>query len=292
MAGPFDLYTNLPELSWRGIVAPCIECPFDCSQDLAPRRYPYVDGEAHDPTGRGPYTVKAKVVFSNTIDQAAFPGKLRDFLNALEKRGSDTLVHPILGQFEAVVATWGAEVNAQERGAIVLNVTWVEDLFDPAAPQVILILGNIPAGSYATAGGSAMTSLGLSVPSSLGAASFSAAVTNLESLEVGSLEYERACKRIGGAADAVVIDANRLTAPEAWVAVDIFEALAVNMLDRVNESQAKRMRGTAQVTLTAPTSLDAFAISVGNKLEEVLALNASRITSPLVPKGASLTYYA
>ncbi len=291
MPGPYDLYVGLPELSWRNIIVTALEAPFECSQDLAARRYPYVDGEGHDPTGRGPYVVRAKVVFSNTIDPTHFPTKCRDFHNALEKRGSDTLVHPILGQFEAVVATWGAEVNAQERGAIVLNVTWVEDLDDPAAPQVILLLGNVSTAAYASAGGSAMTSLGLSVPSSLGAATFFAAVTSLNSLTVGSLEYERACKRIGGAADTVVIEANRLPNADAWVAVDIFEALAVNMLERVTESQAKRLRGTAQVTLTAPTSLDAFAVSVGNKLEEVLVLNASRITSPLVPKGASLTYY-
>ncbi len=104
MSGAYDWIGNLQEIMWGGLTASCLETSFDGGHDQAERKYPYVDGAAHDNTGRTPYSIRATLVFNNTIASDLLPARLEKWLDALENGKIDGLSHPVLGNMFARVA--------------------------------------------------------------------------------------------------------------------------------------------------------------------------------------------
>ena len=118
MSGAYDWIGNLQEITWGALTAPCIETSFDGGHDQAERKYPYVDGAAHDNTGRTPYSIRATLVFNNTIASDLLPARLEKWLDALENGKIDGLSHPVLGNMFARVMTWSAPRRQFLRGCL------------------------------------------------------------------------------------------------------------------------------------------------------------------------------
>jgi len=288
----YDVVSNLRQLSWRGVTAACLTTDFSFTQRQAKREYPYVDGESHDHTGRGSYQVTAELIFSNTIERGAIPDKLETWIANVEAGSIGKLQHPVLGEFDARVVSVNGKVDpSKDRAGIILSVTWTESIPDPTqSPQ--FFLGAVPTATYGKSLDEAIAAAGVgSVPTSLGHSTYQSAVQNVNTLPVGSLQYEQECRRIAGICDGVAVEVRALDTNRYWPVVDLAETLSQALYEKAALSASKRLRGTAIEVVQSDTTLDAFATRVGNAFDDVLALNVARITSPRVPRGTALTYY-
>lgn len=292
MSGAYDWIGNLQEITWGALTAPCLETSFDGGHDQAERKYPYVDGAAHDNTGRTPYSIRATLVFNNTIASDLLPARLEKWLDSLENGKIDGLSHPVLGNMFARVMTWSATVDpSKDRGGITLQVTWVESFFDPTELTVRLPGTELSPKVYGKALDQAMQLTGYSVPEGLGFESFELAVNNLSTLPTQSLDYTREAERIAGYADTVslqvaVKDLLR-DVPVEWLS----ECLTMGLRAQAATGASQNYRNVQQITLPNDISLDAFAKLYGNTFEDALGLNSGLVTGPIIKAGTSLAFY-
>jgi hypothetical protein len=292
MSGAYDWIGNLQEITWGALTAPCLETSFDGGHDQAERKYPYVDGAAHDNTGRTPYSIRATLVFNNTIASDLLPARLEKWLDSLENGKIDGLSHPVLGNMFARVMTWSATVDpSKDRGGITLQVTWVESFFDPTELTVRLPGSELSPKVYGKALDQAMQLTGYSVPEGLGFESFELAVNNLSTLPTQSLDYTREAERIAGYADTVslqvaVKDLLR-DVPVEWLS----ECLTMGLRAQAATGASQNYRNVQQITLPNDISLDAFAKLYGNTFEDALGLNSGLVTGPIIKAGTSLAFY-
>lgn len=293
MSGAYDWIGNLQEIMWGGLTAPCLETSFDGGHDQAERKYPYVDGAAHDNTGRTPYSVRATLVFNNTIASDLLPARLQKWLDALENGKIDGLSHPVLGNIFARVMTWSATVDpSKDRGGITLQVTWAESFFDPTELTVRLPGTELSPKVYGKALDQAMALTSYTVPDGLGFESFEGAVNNLNTLPKQSLDYTREAERIAGYADTVSLEvAVRDLLRDVPVGY-LSEALTMGLRAQAATGASEKYRNVQQRTLPYDVSLDAFALQAGNTFEDVLGLNASLITGPMIKAGTAISFYA
>lgn len=292
MSGVYDYVSGLQEVTWNGISAPCLDTSFDGGHDQAERKYPYVDGAGHDNTGRNPYQVKATLLFNNTIAPDLLPARLERWIQALENGGIGYLQHPVLGNFAARVMTWSARVDpTQDRGGFRLDVQWTESLVDPTAVNVRTQGNQL---SYKGLGYSldqALEDIEYQVPTSLGSSSFEGALNKMETLPRESLEFQREAERIATISDTITMDLAVRDVlrelPVQWLS----EGLTMALRAQAATASTQRLRNTQQRTLPYDVSLDSFASQVGNAFEDVLGLNVSLVTSPIIKAGTTLTYY-
>jgi hypothetical protein len=292
MSGAYDWVSNLQEIMWGALTAPCIETSFDGGHDQAERKYPYVDGAAHDNTGRTPYSVRATLVFNNTIASDMLPARLEKWLDALENGKIDGLAHPVLGNIFARVLTWSANVDpSKDRGGITLQVTWVESFFDPTELTVRLPGEELAPKVYGKALDQAMQLTSYSVPDGLGFESFELAVDNLGTLPPQSLDYTREAERIAGYADTVSVEVSLRNVlrdvPVGWLS----ECLTMGLRAQAATGAAQNYRNVQRIVLPNDIGLDAFAKLYGNTFEDALGLNASLVTGPMIKAGTTLSYY-
>ena len=292
MSGAYDWISNLQEITWGTLTAPCLETSFDGGHDQAERKYPYIDGAAHDNTGRTPYSVRATLVFNNSIASDLLPARLQKWIDALEDGTINNFGHPVLGNFDARVMSWSGTVDpSKDRGGITLQVTWVESFFDPTALSLRLPGTELSPKVYGKALDQAMQLTGYSVPDGLGFDSFELSVNNLETLPKQSLDYSREAERIAGYADTVslqvaVKDLLR-DVPVEWLS----ECLTMGLRAQAATGALQNYRNVQQIQLPNDISLDAFAKLYGNTFEDALGLNAGLVTGPIIKAGTSLAFY-
>jgi hypothetical protein len=292
MSGAYDWISNLQEITWGTLTAPCIETSFDGGHDQAERKYPYVDGAAHDNTGRTPYSVRATLVFNNSIASDLLPARLQKWIDALEDGTINNFGHPVLGNFDARVMSWSGTVDpSKDRGGITLQVTWVESFVDPTALSLRLPGTELSPKVYGKALDQAMQLTGYSVPDGLGFESFELSVNNLETLPKQSLDYSREAERIAGYADTVslqvaVKDLLR-DVPVEWLS----ECLTMGLRAQAATGASQNYRNVQQIQLPNDISLDAFAKLYGNTFEDALGLNAGLVTGPIIKAGTPLAFY-
>jgi len=292
MSGGYDYLSNLQEITWNGITAPCLETSFDGGHDQAERKYPYVDGAGHDNTGRNPYVVRATLVFNNSVAPDLLPARLERWLQALENGGIGYLEHPMLGNFAARVQTWNARVDpSQDRGGIRLDVQWTESLVDPTAVNVRTQGNQLSYKGFGYSLDQALEDIQYEVPTSLGSSSFEGALNKMEQLPRESLEFQREADRIASISDTITVDLAVRDVlrelPVQWLS----EGLTMALRAQAATASTQRLRNTQQRTLPYDISLDSFAREMGNSFEDVLGLNVSLVTSPIIKAGTTLVYY-
>lgn len=292
MSGAYDWISDLQEIQWGSLFAPCLETSFDGGHDQAERKYPYVDGAAHDNTGRTPYSIRATLVFNNTIQSDLLPARLQKWLTSLENGKIDGLAHPVLGTFYARVMSWSASIDpSKDRGGITLQVTWVESLIDPTELSLRLPGMELSPKVYGKALDQAMQLTGYSVPDGLGFESFELSVNNLETLPKQSLDYSREAERIAGYADTVSLEVAvkdlLRDVPVEWLS----ECLTMGLRAQAATGASQNYRNVQQIQLPNDISLDAFAKLYGNTFEDALGLNAGLVTGPIIKAGTSLAFY-
>jgi hypothetical protein len=308
-----NIIAELPRLTWRGLVAPPYDAvTFDYENRLAPREVPWIDGEIHDDLGRKATPMSAKLYFINGLSGGPpgvrlFPDYWNQWAVTLDGSPGD-LLHPVLGPLRARVRGAKGTVQATTRAGIIVEITWIETLEDPALPSYLALLDTNPVSLAADADAQA-AAFGVSFasvddgsgflatppsaifPAGIRATTLADALSAIEgaifALQLGALA---SLGRLMGAvlAMADLLDAG--SAAERWQANDALIAFWTALFDmQVRFQRAARSTGTRVVG--ADTTLAAFAETVGNTTVEVMGLNPGALRAPTVRRGTPLVFY-
>jgi len=288
-----NVIAALPILTWRGLDAPdysLVGCEFQHEQ--AERRIPYIDGAIHDNTGRMPFQFMARIFFINTTgDGTVFPGFWNQWRDALLDSSAGDLVHPLLGPVRARVLNGKFDVRAEIRSGIIIDVTWVETLDDPAGPQG-LVPQKLDVVTLARAADKAMAARGVPYPTGESTSSLFDLINQIKgAIFSAKLSILGAFNKVFGVIESILDIFRTRDDPLDYPAVDALNALYASSLDLRSQLEATVARPTAQATISVDTTLEAFARSVGNTLSEVMGLNLQALRSPIVRRGTTLTYY-
>lgn len=305
---------ELPLLTWRGLAAPPYDAlPVKWRNRLAPRQYPHVDGDGHDPTGRDSFPFSARLYFVNTVVPAyahlgrLFPEYWERWRDELFDGAAGPLDHPVLGRIQARVAEGGGVLESKVQSGLVVDVSWVETNEDPSVLQFV---GEIPANAaaLAKAANTAAAAFGVKVaPGRLpvmfevtygmtfpagfvapglddifGAIRAPVFVADLSALDM--------LLALMGDVAAMVLALQDLDDVAAWPAVDTCIAFW-RSLHTMHANFARAARKIGSVVLDRRTTLDGFAHRVGNTVAEIMALNAAALRGPYADRGATLHYY-
>jgi prophage DNA circulation protein len=296
-----NIIAALPPLRWRGLTAPCETASYQGGHDQARRRYPYKDAASHDNTGRQPYVTTVVLHFNNGIGRTAgssdypngkpwYPDYWNDWKLAIEDGSIGELQHPDLGTFQARVMAFSLDLTAQYRSGARVTVTWEESIED-LTEQPQFETASVDLGSAAKKADEECAKFGISYPDGQGATSLFDMVNQIEgALFSLSLSVNGLLNRALGAVNFMFDAVEALNDPSTWPAADAL-LQTFNALRATADKIARAARTTAKTTTTAETTLDAFATSTGNTLQEIQGLNLFALRSPLVPKGTTLTYY-
>jgi hypothetical protein len=286
-----DVISKLPELIWRGLKAPCDVGAFDVEHTLPPRRYPYVNGEGHDNTGRASIPITATLFFLSTVQEDAFPTLWNSWLPVLLEGDEGELQHPVLGSIKARVQRWKANLTAQVRSGFAVDVTWLETISDPAS-ETIFGLVDPGLASTAEAAEAAAASLGIVYPPGRPTTSLLGAIRALQNLRfLAELTANIVASQILGAVSLMTDLAEAHTDHTAWVAVDLLQNVWLQLHDIATSSAKLLPRPVAKRRLQRDTTLDGFASSVNNTLDDMAQLNPFALRFPIVSKGTTLAYF-
>jgi hypothetical protein len=286
---------DLPRLSWMGLPTPPYDTVSgDIRNELAPRRIPYVDGAVHDPTGREPYSMTARLLFVNglfnTTGVRLFP-ELWEQWRITFDAGAGDFTHPILGRMRARVETAKPVLDAKMTGGIIVDVTWAETVEDPSLPSYLEVLQLDP-GTLATSADAAAALYDVGVPDGFPYGGLSEAIDDVRGLSFSIDPTVIAIfDTIMGAA-AFMMDLLNIGAfPARIAAYDILLAFwdSVRLMKQRIRSAG---RPTKREVQKADTTLDQFARAHNNDLFEAMALNPGAIRSPIIRRGVTLMYYA
>lgn len=300
MATNAEIISALPPLLWDGLLAPPYALvSFGHENALADRRVPYIDNAIHDNTGLSIAPMTARLMFLNTVEGGTtsgvrnFPDYWNEWNARLDGMARD-LQHPIYGPMRARVRGARGELVASTRSGIIVEVTWVKTVEDPALLDVQLDtrVDNVSAAEQM---GAAAYEIGIYYPRG---GKTPPAPTDLYDDVVGALSavlgaaratVER-LNRIIGRVATMINQVRALDTAAHWPILDGLTRLWVGLSEAVS-ALVRAARPTRSRTLTAPTTLDAFARETGNALSDVMNLNLSALRTPIVARGVTLTYY-
>lgn len=303
-----DVLAGLPELSWRGLKVACDVGAFDVEHRQAARAYAYVDGEGHDNTGRGAIPIPATLFFLDTV-QADAMEQWNRWLPELLDGAAGNLVHPLLGPIRARVLRWRANVTALVRSGWAVDVTWLETIDDPTK-STIFALVDATLQATAEAAEEAADAYEISYPTGVATASgtrtgelpeqLTGATTTTLTGAIAALHGELFAASLGvagfaaqvaGKVATMVDQAEALTDPGAWVAVDLLQRVWLQLHDIAESAARLSPRPVAKRTIERDTALDAFAASVKNTIDDMAGLNPWALRFVKVPAGNTLSYY-
>jgi hypothetical protein len=182
------------------------------------------------------------------------------------------------------------DLTAQYRSGARVTVPWEESIED-LTEQPQFETASVDLGSAAKNADQQCAKFGISYPDGQGATSLFDMVNQIEgALFSLSLSVNGLLNRALGAVNFMFDAVEALNDPSTWPAADAL-LQTFNALRATADKIARAARTTAKTTTTAETTLDAFATSTGNTLQEIQGLNLFALRSPLVPKGTTLTYY-
>jgi prophage DNA circulation protein len=302
-----NIIAALPELKWRGLRTPPYDLvTFEFENELASRSVAYLDGEIHDDTGRRSFPMTARLYFVNTLGEQTrlFPELWEEWKANLDGAAGE-LVHPVLGPLRARVKGAKGEVRSTLRSGVIVDITWIETIEDPAIGDFLGVLEADPATlaaatdaagaafgitytAYAPVrpSGATIPTVGTAPPTSL----LQAYNQIKGSIFSAKLTINGALAQLVGTVEAMADAAEGLNDPTAWPLVDTLFQLWTALRDQMTRL-ARAARATAAVVLANDTTLDAFATRVGNTLNEVMGLNLQALRLPSVRRGATLRYY-
>ena len=295
-------------LMWLGVKLYASEIETSWSHRLAARVYPYVDGEAHDRTGRSALEVSATLHFLNTIEPGMYPRKFNEFLPLLLNGEGGTLSHPNIGKFNARNADGSYTITASTTAGVKLRVRWVESIKSADEPSQI-VPSRSDVVSTAKALDDAMERMGRSYPDGMAEAG-----TTFEDLvnQIGLLGFTfslqlsgvvnqlrgnvlavynaeqllcRAAQNLDDAArDAIAGD------PFRWALETSCEAMLVQ-LNEVERSSTAGSRAVKTATAANDTSLAAMSIDLDADIADLIELNPALCGKILIERGTLVKYF-
>jgi len=289
-----DIVAEMPLLRWRGLDAPPYELvTFEFANDLSPRSIPYIDGEIHDNTGRRAFPMTARLFFLNTLGESRlmYPDYWEEWKENLDGEIGE-LVHPVLGPLPARVQNAKGEIRASVRSGIIVDITWVETIIDPAEGANLLFVRELNPAALADEVDKAMATFGVPYPDGGPSDSFLGAWNEVREggLFSPSLALLTKIQKIIDTIFQVWDLAASLAENAAWVLTQNIETFW-DTIREVQENAGRTVRPTAREVVRRDTTLDAFATAKGCTLQDIMGLNLQTLRSPIIPRGTTLTYY-
>lgn len=300
MATNANIIAGLIPLRWDGLLAPPYSLvSFGHENSLAERRVPYVDDAIHDDTGLVIAPMTARLMFLNTVEGGTTNGvrNFPEYWNTWQARldgAARDLDHPIYGRMRARVKGARGEVTPVARSGVIVEVTWVKTVEDPA---ILDFNGETSVGyvDLSQQAGAMAYEIGIYYPKGGNAAP---APTDLYDDLVGALSGAFSAARsaiakvtkIIGRVGTMIDRVRALDSAANWPVLDGLTRLWASLTDAV-AALVRAARPTASRVIPAPTTLDAFARETGNSVADVMNLNIAALRTPIVPRGSTLTYY-
>jgi hypothetical protein len=307
------LFAALHPFSWKEVSLPYTNATAKLRQDLAPHKMTNRDGAYVEGTGRAPLEFTFRIPLLNGISPAPseqwqkplYPYTWRLLLNACMTGTTGTLVQPELGPITCKCQSFDTVWDGNVRSGVWCDLVLLEtdessvDALSQAletpspAANVAAFAADLdqqvaqvsPAVSAAFAGS-------FQPQFSFGAlAQFALAVTSLPTLL--SAQY-------GGQLAAVVAQANQVSAAFNaqgsasclnWPALESAQQL---MSAAYDQQQVQQTSGKTVLFYTTPQdmTLGQVAGALGQDPTQVMLLNPGYVSSPVVPQGSQVRYYA
>lgn len=312
MATPASIIHDLPEVTWTTrahgqLVAP----PYDVagyhfSHSQAERRFPYIDGAAHDWTGLDAVQMRFTFYFLNTLQRDAFPGLWGKWRDALHDGAPGKLLHPLLGAVDAVVSDGDVKLEARTTAGVVVEVTFTRTLLDPESANPFESV-NMGAAAVAEAVDTAMAAEGIDYPTggvmtaadgtalprypdgSGATTTFAGLLSTIVGLVQASSMYAAGAVNRMLADLETVIGLAEALGHAAQPLVDLCRRLYGIGLDLAAKLGAARP--TRFVSYPRAVTADEVADDTGNTIAEVLGLNLSACARPVITAGTPILVY-
>jgi len=278
-------------MTWRGLESPPYDgASFSGSFSLAERRYPYINGAAHENVGRDPSPMNFRLHFLNNLGKNYFPELFNEWLTAVAVDDSPgKLQHPVFGFTLAYVKTWSVDLSAARTSGAILQVSFIETLADPAEDT------NFPfarADASLTAAAEAAdqdySKLGLPLPPGMQETSLLDMVKKIDGLISSSRNtVEGYLNQSLGMVETIIETAESVGSNATW-------ALAGNLITLWNgikllaDRNGINTRAIARKHITFKTNLDRVAEETGNTVGELIGLNPGILNSPTIPRSTLL----
>lgn len=114
---------DLVTASFRGFEFQVASVSDSWEREVVAHRYLYRDGAELDDTGRSPRPTSFKAIFTG----ANYLQDLTDFIRLCDEGETGTLVHPLLGQWQAKCRSLQAEQSHERRDTAIVDVEFIED---------------------------------------------------------------------------------------------------------------------------------------------------------------------
>lgn len=323
---PANIKKEMPPLAWRGIFdIPCKSANIAMSHVQAPRPYPYKDVDGNESVRRGSQIVTAELIFLNTLIgyENVFPDKYRQFEKAFFDKSPGYLSHPAHGVMWAIPLSFNLNYTAEECAGVSVTVTWKEvrkdadtDPVEIDVPPDAKEVARLADAQYAfvrvqypsvddgtvdaevLAKGQALEEVyqAAFAPSKLQYPRIEPdTFSDLILATLGDVQQEfiaisgrfaQAAAVVERVADAVEL----LQDPTLWPAQLELRELHRAVVSMV-ELYAQGERPTAKFVAQREMPLDEVADTLGKKVDDLVQLNPTILSSPWVDKGQTVTYY-
>lgn len=321
---PANIKSEMPTLAWRGIVdIPCRFANVAMQHVQAPRPYPYKDVDGNEPVRRASDVVTAELLFLNTLADDLYPDKYRQFVAACRDKQAGYLHHPAHGVMWCVVTSYNLTYTAEERAGVTLAVTWKEVRKDadtdpieidvPPDAKEVARLADVQYESvraaYPSVDDGEVDAETLAKGVALEAVyqeAFATAQLQYPTIEpdtffdlvtatFGDVQQEFIAISGKFAQAAIVVEkiadaVELLQDPELWPAQLELRELHRAIVSLV-ELYAQGERPTGKYVAPHEMPLDEVADFLGKKVDDLVQLNPSLLSSPFVDKGQTVTYY-
>lgn len=295
MASETNALSALAELTFDGMFpVPCETASYSWTIDQASRRYPYIDGESHDNTGRSSIKVTVLLHFLNTLTLETTVQLFPDLFTVWQKRLMDgepaLLRHPTLGEFKARVLEGSVSLIAQVRSGVSMQVTFVETL-DPEETQAVFN-ARVSLDQAAEVATSNAKAVGVNYPTGvLGDVSLSDAIGSVAGqINSGITSATGAVNQVIGDVEGMISDCESIGAT-AWAATDALTAVWDELNALKDRAPVQLQQSVGSGVTSSDTYLDAIATATGNSLGDIMGLNPTLVRLPVVPRGIAYKFY-
>lgn len=324
---PANIKAEVPELRWRSLGVPFRNANIAGKHVQARRPYPYLDVTAHEPVRRESEVVTAELLFLNTLEPDLYPDRFRDYLAAIQDKSPGPLLHPARGLFRAVVTDYNVDFDEVTRAGVIVRVVWEEDREDASTPpaeadvppdaketareadaQYEIVRALYPTNEDAPIGtDDAITAKGDALD-----AAYEAAFENVRlqypTGDGGPSTFEEMFDQILGDVQSETIALSGKFAQAAGVVAAVLDAvellqdpalwptmLAFREAHRAFSDLATKYgegeRPTGRFVTKREMPLDEIADALGAKVDDLVQLNPTLLSSPWVAEGQTVRYY-
>lgn len=283
---------GLPLMTWRGLRSPPYDtASFSFSHQQAEKRFPYIDGAAHDWTGMDPIPFDFQLYFLNSLEPRLFPDLWERWRVALFDGSPGELRHPLVGVVDAVVQGGDVKLVAQATAGIVVSVKFTQTILDPSEKVQFdaLEVGLKALAQQADEWGQAVD---VPFPDGELATSFEDLVGQIESaIGLAKMQAIALINKALGTVATVIKTVKALESHVTWPYTGALISLYNGLLDLRAEVGANKARATTSVTYPTLVTVEQVAADHGNTVGEVMQLNLQLLRRPTIEAGTAIRVY-